>query len=59
MWHYAERPRKGPLILFPPPSLTPSLSAESPVALHGRFQFNPAAHEILASHVLELLATVV
>ena len=59
MWHYAERPCKGPLILFPPGSLTPSVSAESPVALHSRFQFNPAAHEILATQVLELLATVV
>jgi len=58
MWHYAERPCKGPLILLPPPSLTPS-SAESPVALRSRLQFNPAAHEILASLVLELLATVV
>ena len=59
MWHYAERPREGPLILFPPASPTASLSSESPVALHSRFQFNPAAHEILATQVLELLATVV
>jgi hypothetical protein len=59
MWHYAERPCEGPLILFPSAPLTASLSTESPVALHSRFQFNPAAHEILATHVLERLATVV
>ena len=58
MWHYAERPCEGPLILYPRVSRSEFLSAESPVASHSRFEFNPAAHEILATHVLELVAEV-
>jgi hypothetical protein len=59
MWHYAERPRKGPLILFAPVPLTPSAFTESAVAFRSRFQFNPTAHEILAPHVFERVAKVV
>ena len=59
MWHYAERPRKGPLILFLSVPLTPSAVTERAVAFHSKFQFNPTAHEILATHVFERVAKVV
>ena len=59
MWHYAERPCEGPLILYPLASRTAFLSPESPVASHGRFQFNPGAHEILATQGFHRLAEVV
>ena len=52
MWHYAERPRKGPLILLLPPTVP-----ESSVAPRGALQFNYGAHEPLDKHVGERMET--